>query len=254
MRCLFLVVATLFAGSALAADFDDADMEKLDRGPWNVYGTPVTVEKSDFARSGLRSLRVVTDNKETMGGNYEGTSHSLGKFEPGDLIKVSFWYWVKGGRNIIVGMGPTFFQRRVVMTGTDWTRAEVTLRATKSGYHNIWISQGGTATEVFLDDFSVEVSRRPQLGTIEQSKRVAVTGGALQLTLCQETGALCGIENLETGETYAPLGERQPLFGLELLSKNGFGYERISFEDSKLLHLDVPGPELAKLTFETKHL
>ncbi|NOZ23011.1 MAG: hypothetical protein GXP25_18210 [Planctomycetes bacterium] len=253
-RLTILLMLLIFAAPALALDFDDADMEKPDRGPWNIYGTPVTVEKSDFARNGLRSLRVVTDNEQTMGGNYEGTSHTLGKFQPGDLIKVSFWYWVKGGRNIIVGIGPTYFQRRVVMTGTDWTRAEVTLRVTKAGHHSIWISQGGAPTEFFLDDFSLEVTRRPQLGTAAEGQRIAITGGPLRLALCKETGALCGIENLKTGETYAPLGRRQPLFGMELLSKDGLGYERLSFENAKPVSIDCPGPKLAKLTFEMKNL
>ena len=202
----------------IALGFDDADMESADRGPWNIYGTPSVIEKSDFARSGLRSLRVVTDNRETMGGNYEGTSQSLGKFEPGDLIRVSFWYWVRGGRDIVVGMGPGQFQTRQVMTGTDWTRAEIPLRVTKAGHHSIWISQADDATEFFLDDFAVDVVRRPQLGTAEAASRAVLSRGPLRLALCRETGALCGIENMATGESYAQVGRRQPLFGIELLA------------------------------------
>ena len=250
MRLLVTGLIILFAVPALA--LDDADMEQTERGPWNVYGTPVTVEKSDFARNGLRSLRVVTDNKDTMGGNYEGTSHFLGEFQPGDLIKVSFWYWIRGGQSIVIGMGPTFFQTRDVLTATDWTRAEVSLRVTQPGRHNIWISQHGEPTEFFLDDFSLEVTRRPQLGTADASRQVAITGGSLRLTLCRDTGAICGIENLKTGETCAPIGQRQPLFGLELLSKDGLGYERLSFEDANLAELGVSSPNLAKLTFQMK--
>ncbi|MEW6355540.1 MAG: DUF6259 domain-containing protein [Planctomycetota bacterium] len=253
-RLMILVMFLISAPLALALDFDDADMEKPDLGPWKVYNKPMMVEKSDFARNGLRSLHVVTDTKSELGRDHEGVSRYLGEFQPGDLVTVSFWYWVKGGRNIIAALGPTFFQSSQTMTGTDWTRAEVTLRVTKPGRHNIWISQADDPAEFFLDDFSIEVTRRPQLGTAAEGRRVSITGGALRLTLCKETGALCGIENLTTGETYAPLGQRQPLFGMELLSKDGLGYERISFENVKLVGFDVPGPKLAKMNFEMKDL
>lgn len=238
----------------IALGFDDADMESADRGPWNIYGTPSVIEKSDFARSGLRSLRVVTDNRETMGGNYEGTSQSLGKFEPGDLIRVSFWYWVRGGRDIVVGMGPGQFQTRQVMTGTDWTRAEIPLRVTKAGHHSIWISQADDATEFFLDDFAVDVVRRPQLGTAEAASRAVLSRGPLRLALCRETGALCGIENMATGESYAQVGRRQPLFGIELLATDGMGHEAIPFERMRLARFDMTGPWTATMHFETDGL
>ena len=157
------LMAVLLCTSPLptpAADFADADMELADRGPWNVYGTPVTVEKGPFARSGVQSLQVVTDNQETMGGNYEGTSHGLGEFQPGDVLRLSFWYNVKDSKSIVVGMGRTSFEGRWVLSGTDWTRADVSLRCTHPGPHNVWISQGGDATEFFLDDFALEVDRR----------------------------------------------------------------------------------------------
>ncbi len=229
-------------------------MEKKGRGPWNIYGTPVKVEKSTFARAGLRSLRVVTDNKGTMGGNYEGTSRFLGKFRPGDEIRISFWYWVKGGKKIVVGMGPTHFENRWVLSGTDWTRAQVSLRCTKATRYNIWISQAADATEFFLDDFAMEIVRRPDLGMAKKAQRTELRGGPLRLTLCRQTGALCGIENTATGETYAPVGQRQPLFGLELLSKDGAGYERVPFGKAKLRSFRSDSPKKAKLDFETAGL
>ena len=250
--CLFVAVAAglLAVGvTAFAAEFEDADMELPDRGPWSIYGTPVTVEKSTHARSGVQSLRVVTDNKETMGGNYEGASHALGQFEAGDLLHLSFWYDARGGQSIVVGIGPTSFVGRWVLSGTDWTRADLTLRCPQPGPYNVWISQAGSEVEFYLDDFSLEVTKRPQLGEAADDRRMALTGGPLRLTLCLDTGALCGIENLATGETYAPVGQRQPLFGIEMLSADGLGYETVPFSNARLEKVEPAGADGADLTF-----
>ncbi len=254
MRRVMVLTLCVAASVAWATEVADGDMELADRGPWSIYGTPVTVEKSTFARSGVRSLRIVTDNQDTMGGNYEGTSHLLGEFQPGDLIRVSFWYYVKGSKAIVVGLGRTSFEGRWVLSGTDWTRAEVSLRCAHAGRYNIWLSQGGSATEFFLDDFTLDVVQRPQLGTAKKAERVSLVGGPLRLTLCRRTGALCGIENLATGEVYAPVGQRQPLFALQLLSVDGRGYEDVPFEKAQLIGLDVSGSNGAQADFRLKEL
>lgn len=250
MRVIIMPMLLLWAAVCPALEVLDGDMELEDRGPWNIYGTPVTVEKSDFARTGQRSLRVVTDNVDTMGGNYEGTSRALGEFEAGDLLRVSFWYWVRDGRDMVVGIGPTYFMGRWVLPATtDWTRADLTFRVPQPGPYNIWLSQHNAATEFFLDDFAVELVRRPQLGEAPEDRRVSVTGGPLRLTFCRDTGALAGIENLATGEVYAPLGARQPLFSLQLLAEDGLGYETIPFEQMRLTDLSAPEPQRLELAF-----
>jgi hypothetical protein len=243
----------LLAPPVVAADFADGDMELTDRGPWNVYGTPVAVEKSTFAHGGVRSLRVVTDNQETMGGNYEGTSRGLGEFQPGDVLRVSFWYYVQGSKSIVVGMGRTSFEGRWVLSGTDWTQADVSLRCAHAGHYNIWMSQGGDATEFFLDDFALNVVQRADLGTVAEAQQAQLVGGPLRLTLCRQTGALAGIENLATGEVYAPVGQRQPLFSLELLSADGRAFEKVAFDEAKLSDLQLSDDE-ARADFEVGEL
>ena len=248
MRWTTICSLSLVMASALAQDVADWNMELPDRVPWNIYGTPVTVEKSTFAHEGVRSLRVVTDNMDTMGGNYEGTSHSLGDLEAGDVLHLSFWYYVKGSKSIVVGIGPTYFMGRWVLSGTDWTRADLTLRCPKTGPYNVWLSQGGSATEFFLDDFALEVVKRPDLGVADEAQRVQLVGGPLRLSLCRETGALCGIENVATSEVCAPLGQRQPLFALELLSEDGMGCEAVPFDRFRLSDWK-PQPDRAQATF-----
>jgi len=184
-----------------------------------------------------------------MGGNYEGTSHNLGQFEAGDVLHVSFWFSARESKPIVVGMGRTSFEDRWVLSGTDWTAADLTLRCAQAGNYNIWLSQEGSATEFFLDDFRFEVLRRPQLGTAPEAERATLAGGPLRLTLCKQTGALAGIENTATGEVYAPVGARQPLFGLELLTADGRGYETIPFTEARLTKVDATQGR-AQLDFE----
>ena len=247
---ILLAPLALLASAALAAAIDDGDMEAPGLGPWRIYNKPALVEKSGFARNGLRSLHAITDTRSEQGRDHEGVSRFLGEFQPGDLITVSFWYWVKDGRDLIAALGPTFFQSSQVMTGTDWTRAELSLRVTQPGRHNLWISQSDEPAEFFLDDLSLEVTRRPRLGTAPEQGRVTLVGGPLRLTLCAETGALCGIENLATPQAYAPVGLRQPLFGLELLAPDQLGSERVPFERAKLVRLGRIDPANVTLDFE----
>ncbi|MBM3499941.1 MAG: hypothetical protein FJX74_14875, partial [Armatimonadetes bacterium] len=255
MRVLQHVVALSFIVLQVAtAQTPDGDMELADRGPWEIYGTPVTVEKSTFARGGARSLHVVTDNKDTMGGNYEGTSYSLGARKVGDLVEVSFWFNAKGGQTICVGMGPGYFVNAWWLSGTDWTRADVSLRCPQDGDYTVWISQGSAAAEFYLDDFIVNVTRRPSLGTAAPDRRVTLAGGPLRLSLCRDSGAICGVENTATGEVYAAAGQRQPLLGLELLTEDGLGYERIPFERLRLADLKVEGEGSAELRFGVEGL
>lgn len=243
-------IALIFAATvAFAAQFDDGDMERPDLGPWNVYGTPVTVEKSTQARSGTRALHVVTDNKDTMGGNFEGTSRALGEFQAGDVLRVSFWDDVRDSRNLVVGIGPSYFMGYWVFSGTDWTHADITFRCPQSGPYNIWLSQEDAPTEFYLDDFDLAVITRPQLGVAAADRRLSLTGGDLRLNLCRDTGALCGIENLATGEVYAPIGQRQPLFNIELLSTDGNGYETLPFQHARLEGVRTTGKAAADARF-----
>jgi len=246
---MVLLLCILLCRASLGQVLEDHDMEAEGLGPWHVYGTPLSVEKSSHARTGMQSLHVVTDNKDTMGGNYEGTSRSLGAFEPGDLICLSFWYDVKGSGSIVAGIGRTSFEGRWVLSGTDWTRADLTLRCAQPGTYNVWLSQEGEATDFYLDDFELQVIRRPRLGTAPAEDRVALTGGPLRLTLDRKTGALCGIENLATGETYADVGPRRPLFSAELLAADGLGYEKLPFTEATLIELRQDNERAARLQY-----
>ncbi|NSW56261.1 MAG: hypothetical protein HPY44_09615 [Armatimonadetes bacterium] len=255
MRWLIPFFLALTATTCFGIDMPDGDMELPETGPWSVYGTPSVVEKSDFARTGARSLRVVTDNVQTMGGNYEGTSRALGRFEAGDLLRVSFWYWVREGKQMVVGIGPTYFIGRWVLPpSTDWTRADLSLRIPQPGSYTIWLSQTDAATEFFVDDFSVELVRRPELGTAPVGRRISLTGGPLRVTFCPDTGALAGIENLGTGEVYAAVGERRPLFSLQVLDEEGLGYQTLSFEQMKLTGMSTQDPQRLELSFRAQEL
>ncbi|NOY83063.1 MAG: hypothetical protein GXP31_18850, partial [Kiritimatiellaeota bacterium] len=246
---LFLVLA---AGSAREIRIEDGDMEQSGLGPWHSYGTPITVEKTMFARSGKRALRVVTDNRNTMGGNYEGVSRDLGRFRAGDALHISFWFRSRGGRDLVVGVGPTYFMRRWVLDGTDWTHADLTFRAPRKGLYRIWISQHNAPTEFFVDDFAVELEERPTLGAAAPDRQVTLEGGPLRLLLCRDTGAVCGILDRATNTTLAVPGRRMPLFRLERLSADGAGFERLSFDRFRLERLDVRAPREARLVFAGK--
>lgn len=247
MRWLLAVSLLLLPVCCPAADVPDWDLEAAGLGPWEIYGTPVILEKSPHARSGAQSLRVVTDNQKTMGGNYEGVSHALGNFLAGDLLRLSFWYDVKGSKNIVAGIGTTYFVGRWVLSGTDWTRADLVLRIPQSGKYNIWLSQESEATEFFLDDFELEVIRRPNLGEAADGQWLRLVGGPLQLTLDRETGALCGLENLATGETYAPVGRREPLLQVEVLGPGGQGVRVLPFSQFRLVGVSSAGLNSAEI-------
>lgn len=243
------MVAAAPPASGPAKPVDDADMEQPGLGPWGVYGTPVTLEKSSTARTGQRSLHVITDNINTMGGGYEGVSRSIGQYQAGDLVEVSFWFYAKAGQPIIAALGQTSFLSSLTLTGTDWTRASLSLRCPRAGSYALWISQLSAPNEFFIDDLTLDVIRRPQLGQADKADLVSLTGGELRLTLCRKTGALAGIENLGTGETYSKVGFRQPLLGLQVLSRDGSGFENVPFERLRLLSMDAQPPARATCRF-----
>jgi hypothetical protein len=243
-------------GQAVApvAALADADAEQPGVGPWAAYGTPVTLEKSGVARTGRQSLRVVTDNQDTMGGGFEGVSRYLGEYQVGDLIAVSFWFNTKAGQPLIAALGQTSFLSYSTFAGTDWTRADLALRCPRVGPYTLWISQVSAPTDFLLDDLTLEVVRRAQLGQAEKADLVSLTGGPLRLTLCRKSGALAGLENLATGETYAPVGLRQPLLGLQVLSQDGAGFENIPFARLRLQSVDVQPPTRATCIFAVADL
>ncbi len=233
----------------------DGDMEQPGLGPWRPYGTPVTVEKTTFSRSGKQALRVVTDNRDAVGGGkYEGVSRDLGRFRAGDALHISFWFRPGSGRDLAVGVGPTYFMRYWVLSGTDWTRADLSFRVPRDDLYRIWISQHNAPTEFFLDDFAVELEKRPNLGTTPRDRRLTLEGGPLRLLLDRDTGAICGILNRTTGESIIGPGRRTPLFRLERLAADGAGYERLTFERFRLDRFAVRSPREARLAFVGKDI
>jgi hypothetical protein len=232
-----------------ARSLDDADMERPDLGPWVAYGTPEKLEKSSVARNGRRSLHVVTDDQDLVNGTSEGVLRYLGDYQPGDLLDVSFWFNAKAGQSIVAALGQTSFLAYANFVGTDWTRANLTLRCAQPGKYHLWISQVSGATEFYLDDFALNVVRRPQLGKSVNTELITLVGGPLRLSLCRKTGALAGIENSTTGEVYAPVGVRQPLLGLQVLTSDGTDFENIPFEQLRLRSVDAQPPKRAICTF-----
>ncbi|HOM82087.1 MAG: hypothetical protein GX785_18415 [Armatimonadetes bacterium] len=232
---LMLLAASCVAPAmAEVVPFPDADMESPGRDAWETYGTPVSIEKVRQAHSGQWALRVQTDNKETMGGGFEGVSRTLGELRQGDRVRVSFWLRPLAGREVWIGMGRTSFEQIWRPFDTDWMQVVCDFRARADGTHSIWITQQGAANDFLLDDFRVERIPRLALGQAPASQRVAIGDSAGRVWLCRETGALCGIENLATGETVAPLGERQPLFSLSVIDKERqtetIGFDRATLQ------------------------
>ncbi|MBM4083751.1 MAG: hypothetical protein FJ272_03090 [Planctomycetes bacterium] len=229
-------VLLLSAVTAWAAvvPFTDGDMEAPGREAWTTYGTPVSIEKVERPHSGRWALQVKTDNKDTMGGGFEGVSRYLGELNVGDRLRVSFWLRPLAGHAVGVGMGRTSFEQMWHFFDTDWMYVVCDFRARAAGRHSIWITQHGAANEFLLDDFVVEKIPALQLGAAPEAERVTVGDDAARLWFCRKTGALCGIQNLATGETLAVLGERQPLFSLGLLSRDGLSVEEVGFDQAQL--------------------
>ena len=197
------------------------------------YGTPLSIEKVRQAHSGQWALRVQTDNKETMGGGFEGVSRTLGEFQQGDRVRVTFWLRPLAGREVWIGMGRTSFEQIWRPFDTDWMQVVCDFRARADGTYSIWITQQGAANDFLLDDFRVERIPRLALGQAPIGQRVAIGDSTGRVWLCRETGALCGIENLATGEIVAPLGERQPLFSLSVIDEER-QTETIGFDQATL--------------------
>src|SRR5687767_13866469 len=115
MREIVVAVAVLAASvtHAMAAPLPvpDGDMEAVGREQWETYGTPLLIEKDARARSGKQSLRILTDNKDVMGGGFEGVSRSLGQLKTGDRLRISFWLRPLAGREITIGIGRHRFEQ-----------------------------------------------------------------------------------------------------------------------------------------------
>ena len=234
-----LALAGVFCSSVLACvgaprEFADGDMEQPGVAAWSAYGTPTVLEKTSQAHGGTQALRVATDNQEAMGGGFEGVSRSLGEFEAGDRVRVSFWLRPLAGREVWIGMGRTSFEQIWRLFDTDWMAVVCDFRVRVAGRHAIWITQQGAPNEFLLDDMIVERIPALDLGTAAEADRVAVENAGARLWFCRRTGALCGLENLATGEVAAALGRRQPLFGLGVLRAGGTNVETVDFGQARL--------------------
>ena len=233
-----LVIAALLALPLAAAGaplpFPDADMEAAGTEAWKAYGTPARLEKVGQAHAGQQALRVATDNKEVMGGGFEGVSRSLGELTQGDRVRVSFWMRPLAGKEVWIGIGRTSFDQIWRPFDTDWMQVVCDFRVRASGHHNIWITQQGTANDFLLDDFAVERIPRPALGTAPAGERVSLGGAAGRLSFCRRTGALCGISGPAAPESFLPLPDRQPLFALRVLGPDGRGIEEMGFDQAAL--------------------
>ncbi|MBU0609135.1 MAG: hypothetical protein KKI08_14715 [Armatimonadetes bacterium] len=232
-ECVWFGLSVLLATAAVAAEpFADPDMEAAGRDAWSTYGTPVVVEKTDQAHSGKQALRVVTDNKATMGGNYEGTAHSLGQLQQGDTVRVSFWYRVTAAHGLVIGMGRTQMTGRWEIGGSGWQPVALEYRVRQPGPHSIWLSQGGTATEFFLDDFAVTVTPRPEIPLLAEIPEPTLTCG---LPFGRQTGAMYLTYQPLPGEAHPLRQRRIPWLSLQLLGKDGISYEDVPFDRLKLL-------------------
>jgi hypothetical protein len=234
--CTLLIVlaATFSRAQAAPVALPDADMEAPNRDAWQNYGTPTLIEKSDAAHTGAQSLRVVTDNKDAMGGGFEGVQVPLGNFKSGDRVRVSFWLRPSEGREVLVGMGRSSFEQIWRFVDTDWMEAVCDFRVRGDGSHSIWITQNNAANEFLLDDFAVQKFERSNLGIAPVAERVALENPNGRLWFDTKTGALCGIENKITKEIYATLGTREPLFALEVLSADNRNIDVLDFSDARL--------------------
>lgn len=228
MRILIL----LCCAPLWAAAFEDGDCELPELGPWRVYGTPVAVEKVLQPHSGRRALRVVTDNQDTMSG-YEGVSHALGELQPGDRVRLRVWLRPLAGRPVVIGIGRTSFEGFWTFVDSDWFEAICDFRATAAGPHNVWIAQQNAPNEFLIDDATLDTVPRVTLGTVPGERRVALTSRLARVWFDRETGALCGIENLATQETPAPLGIAQPTFAIDRLADDGRSFETIGFDRAR---------------------
>ena len=233
-ECVWIGLCALLATAAVAAEpFADADMEAPGREAWSTYGTPVVVEKTDQAHSGKQALRVVTDNKATMGGNYEGTAHTLGQLQQGDTVRLSFWYRVTAAHGLVIGMGRTQMTGRWEIGGSGWQPVALEYRVRQPGHHSIWLSQGGTATEFFLDDFNLTVTPRPECPVVDApapADMLSINGRTFE----KATGALLLPETPAAGAAAPTRFRRVPWLRLQLLGKDGISYEDVPFERLKL--------------------
>ena len=133
-----------------------------------------------------------------MGGGFEGVSRTLGEFQQGDRVRVTFWLRPLAGREVWIGMGRTSFEQIWRPFDTDWMQVVCDFRARADGTYSIWITQQGAANDFLLDDFRVERIPRLALGQAPiGARRYRRLHRAV--SPCRETGALC-IENLATGD------------------------------------------------------
>ena len=246
------MILTTLCVALLAAQptFPDGDCEALDLGPWVAYGTPVKVAKVAQPHSGQRALQIVTDNLDAMGGGFEGASRTLCPLQVGDRIRVRLWLRPQAGKVILVGIGKTSFESLWRVTDSDWFEVVCDFRCTGAGLHKIWISQNQAAADFLVDDVSLQLRPRVTLGEAPEADRVALEAREARAWFDRSSGALCGLENLRTGITVAPVGVKQPTFALERLDSDGRSYELLGFEQARLTKFEVDRQHALRTDFE----